>query len=56
MGPKEEFEVVLKHYELMLSKTKYLAGDKMTLADVFHLPAIWSLDEVSDGLEASADC
>ena len=32
----------LKHrlagYERMLSKTRYLAGDELTVVDMFHLP------------------
>jgi hypothetical protein len=28
----------LAAYEVLLSKTKYLAGDSLTLADLFHLP------------------
>lgn len=31
----------------MLSKTKYLAGEKMTAADVFHIPVIRALNKVS---------
>lgn len=31
----------------MLSKTKYLAGDKMTAADVYHVPCIRALNKVS---------
>lgn len=31
----------------MLSKTKYLAGEKMTVADVYHLPCIRALNKVS---------
>ena len=30
----------LDAYEKILSKKKYLAGDEITLADLFHLPAI----------------
>lgn len=44
---KGEFEDVLESYERMLSKTKYLAGDKMTAADVYHLPCIRALNKVS---------
>ncbi|KAF7325232.1 Glutathione S-transferase F11 [Mycena kentingensis (nom. inval.)] len=32
-----EFEAKLDGYERVLSKTKYLAGDEMTLADLVHL-------------------
>lgn len=28
----------LQGYDRMLSKTKYLAGDKLSLVDLFHLP------------------
>jgi glutathione S-transferase len=31
---------VLDKYEVRLSKSKYLAGDCFTLADLFHLPAV----------------
>jgi glutathione S-transferase len=32
-------EAKLAGYEVILSKHKYLAGDDITLADLFHLPA-----------------
>ncbi|KAN0132164.1 glutathione S-transferase [Lactarius tabidus] len=31
-------EIKLNGYEAILSKQKYLAGDELTLADLFHLP------------------
>ncbi|RSL52545.1 hypothetical protein CEP54_010860 [Fusarium duplospermum] len=34
----EDLEKSLKGYERILSKQKYLAGDNITLADLFHLP------------------
>ncbi|KAJ7662143.1 glutathione S-transferase-like protein [Mycena polygramma] len=33
-----KFETQLAAYERILSKTKYLAGDELTLADLFHVP------------------
>ncbi|XP_014550034.1 hypothetical protein COCVIDRAFT_116750 [Bipolaris victoriae FI3] len=33
-----DFDKVLSVYEEILAKQKYLAGDKFTLADLFHLP------------------
>lgn len=33
-----ELEAVLDVYEVLLSKSAYLAGDELTLADLFHLP------------------
>lgn len=33
-----DFHKVLSVYEEILAKQKYLAGDKFTLADLFHLP------------------
>ncbi|KAG8694710.1 hypothetical protein FRC08_008305 [Ceratobasidium sp. 394] len=35
----------LEGYERILSKQKYLAGDRITLADLFHLPAGSYLDQ-----------
>ena len=35
---KEAFEERLPGYERILSKQKYLAGDDLTLVDLFHLP------------------
>nr|GAT54952.1 predicted protein [Mycena chlorophos] len=32
-----EYEIILDGYERILSKTKYLAGDEFTLADLFHV-------------------
>lgn len=36
---EEKLEKVLDVYEQRLSKSKYLAGDSFTLADLSHLPA-----------------
>ena len=33
----EDLDASLKGYERILSKQKYLAGDSITLADLFHL-------------------
>jgi len=33
-----QFELKLNGYEAILSKQKYLAGNELTLADLFHLP------------------
>lgn len=33
-----DFDKVLGVYEDILAKQKYLAGDELTLADLFHLP------------------
>ena len=47
MGPADEaqlakhaaaLDVTLAVYEGILSKTKYLAGNEVTLVDLFHLP------------------
>lgn len=35
---KQKLNEVLDGYEKRLQETKYLAGDKFTLADLFHLP------------------
>ncbi|KAJ7049057.1 glutathione S-transferase [Mycena amicta] len=35
-----KFEEVLDAYERILKKTKYLAGDELTLADLFHLQLV----------------
>lgn len=34
----DQLDVVLEGYERILSKQKYLAGDNVTLADLYHLP------------------
>ncbi|KAF4954597.1 hypothetical protein FSARC_12069 [Fusarium sarcochroum] len=34
----EDLDTSLKGYERILSKQRYLAGDSITLADLFHLP------------------
>lgn len=36
----------LDGYERILSKTKYLAGENVTLADLFHVPCGYTLDEI----------
>lgn len=33
-----QLNAVLEGYERVLSKQPYLAGDKVTLADLYHLP------------------
>ncbi|KAF7319153.1 hypothetical protein HMN09_00251700 [Mycena chlorophos] len=38
----------LEGYELMLGKTRYLGGDELTLADLFHLPYAAIIAESSD--------
>ncbi|KAI4388879.1 hypothetical protein MLD38_001169 [Melastoma candidum] len=43
---ERKLEKVLDVYEERLSKSKYLAGDKFTLADLSHLPGIRYLVEV----------
>ncbi|KAG9123816.1 hypothetical protein FRC07_013864 [Ceratobasidium sp. 392] len=35
---EETLKTKLKGYERILSKQKYLAGDHITLADLFHIP------------------
>ncbi|KAG7089078.1 hypothetical protein E1B28_010787 [Marasmius oreades] len=37
-GLIKQLEEKLKVYEVILGKQKYLAGDELTLADLFHLP------------------
>ena len=32
------FDEVLAYYDEVLAKQKYLAGDELTLVDLFHLP------------------
>ncbi|KAJ4244219.1 hypothetical protein NW762_014601 [Fusarium torreyae] len=34
----EDLDAALRGYERVLSKQKYLAGDSITVADIFHLP------------------
>jgi glutathione S-transferase len=31
----------LEGYERILAKQKYIAGDELTIADIFHLPHGW---------------
>jgi glutathione S-transferase len=40
----------LAAYDAILSKTKYMAGDSLTLADLFHLPCGTMLSEVGVNL------
>lgn len=35
---EKDFDTVLGVYEEILARQKYLAGDGITLADLFHLP------------------
>lgn len=35
---EKDLDTVLAIYESILGKQKYLAGDELTLADLFHLP------------------
>jgi len=49
----EAMELLLKNldvYDGILSKTKYLAGDEITLADLFHLPFGYPLALVNIGI------
>lgn len=34
----DQLDLVLQGYERILSKQKYLGGDSLTLADLYHLP------------------
>ncbi|KAJ7071623.1 glutathione S-transferase [Mycena amicta] len=43
-------EIRVAGYEAILGKTRYLAGDKITLADIFHLPYAPFVSEGSDVL------
>ncbi|KAI5122249.1 hypothetical protein M0805_007114 [Coniferiporia weirii] len=51
----ETFEKNFKVYEIILSKQRYLAGDEITLVDLFHLPICRVLIEHADftGLKAT---
>jgi len=42
----ETLKAKLKGYDAILSKQKYLAGDQLTLVDLFHLPHATALVEV----------
>lgn len=42
---EHKLEKVLDVYEERLSRSKYLAGESFTLADLSHLPGIWHLVE-----------
>ncbi|KAG8782337.1 hypothetical protein FRC12_020945 [Ceratobasidium sp. 428] len=46
-------EAKMEGYERILSKQKYLAGDKITLADLFHLPYGRFVDQISPEIMAS---
>lgn len=35
---EQDFDTVLSVYEKILARHKYIAGDEITLADLFHLP------------------
>jgi glutathione S-transferase len=35
---EKDLDTVLAVYDKILAKQKYLAGDELTLADLFHLP------------------
>ncbi|KAF2143958.1 uncharacterized protein K452DRAFT_223694 [Aplosporella prunicola CBS 121167] len=35
---EKDLDAVLAYYDKLLAKQKYLAGDELTLADLFHLP------------------
>lgn len=49
------FKAKLAAYMTILSKQKYLAGDKITIADLFHLPyGIMLAPEGFNGLEDTA--
>jgi len=43
----EKLSGKLDAYEVILSKQKYLAGDEVTLADLFHLPTATTLKRLS---------
>nr|GAT61296.1 predicted protein [Mycena chlorophos] len=45
------FEQRLEGYNTILGKTRYLAGDELTLADLFHLPIAPFVAEGSDVFE-----
>ena len=40
-----DFDTVFAVYDNILAKQKYLAGDELTLADLFHLPNASALKE-----------
>ncbi|EJD47698.1 glutathione transferase [Auricularia subglabra TFB-10046 SS5] len=42
------FNTKLNGYERILSKSRYLAGDKLTLADLFHIPYGYVIDSVAN--------
>ncbi|XP_022637928.1 glutathione S-transferase F8, chloroplastic-like [Vigna radiata var. radiata] len=44
----EELGEMMEIYENTLGKSRYLAGDEFTLADLFHLPHVHGLDNITD--------
>lgn len=40
-------------YDTILSKTPYLAGDRLTLADLWHLPTGFMLEQAGYGVMAN---
>ncbi|KAK6996027.1 glutathione S-transferase [Favolaschia claudopus] len=46
----EKLDARLAGYERVLSKSKYLAGDEVTLADLFHIPllTLFGLGQIDD--------
>ena len=52
---QKTFSKRLEGYERILSTTKYLAGDKMTLADLFHVPLMHAVLDVSSTKPCPAD-
>ena len=45
----EKLDAKLGVYDTILSKQKYLAGDEITLADLFHLPYGSRLYNINQG-------
>jgi glutathione S-transferase len=45
---REAFMKSLDGYERILSKQKYIAGDGLTLADLFHVPITSEIYEVRE--------
>lgn len=48
---REMLGPVLDVYEAQLSKTKFLCGDKMTLADIFHIPFTFYICKKTDNVD-----
>lgn len=44
-----KLQKILEGYERILSKSKFLAGDKITLADIFHVPYASLLEALGYG-------